>query len=309
MALLPPNESDAAAAYGPPAEERPVAAAMIAIAASFFVASMQALVRDVSSEVHPFQIAFVRAVFGAVFCAALVVAMGTVTFRLRAPFLNLLRGVLGGVSISLWFLGLSMVPLAEATALSFSSVIFAALGAILFLGERMGLRRWLAVAVSLVGTLVILRPGVEAVQVGALVVLAASLVGGINMLLAKVLVRHDPAQTVVFWTAVIVSVVTALPAWFVWQAPSAENWGKLVVIGCLGSLGMFGMTYAVRYADTTLVNPMGFTRIVWATSLGYIFFSEIPDTWTMIGGLMIISGTLYIGLREAWLARAARRPP
>lgn len=268
---------------------------------------MQALVRDVSAEIHPFQIAFIRAVVGVFFCAALVVGMRTDTFRPRAPGLNLLRGALGGVSISLWFLGLSMVPLAEATALSFSSVVFAAIGAIVFLGERVGVRRWSALVVSVLGMLVIVRPGTEAIQPGAIVLLCASIVGGTNMVLAKVLMRYDTAQTVVFWTAVIVSIVTALPAWIVWEAPSAGAWARMVAIGCLASLGMFGMTYAVRFADATLVNPIGFTQLVWATLLGYLLFSEIPDSWTIVGGLMIISGTLYIGMREAWLARVGRR--
>ena len=307
MALWPPFEPGGPVAPAPPTADRPAAAVVIAIAGSFFAASMQALVREVSTEVHPFQIAFVRAAVGALFCAALVIGMGTVTFRPQAPLLNLIRGVLGGVSISLWFLGLSLVPLAEPTALSFTSVIFASVGAILVLGERMGLRRWSGVTLSVLGMLVMLRPGAEAVQVGALVVLGASCVGGINMLLSKVLVRHDPAQTVVFWTSVIVSVATAVPAWLVWEAPSAVAWAKMIVIGCLASLGMFGMTYAVRLADATLVNPMEFTRLVWATILGYLLFAEIPDGWTATGGLMIMAGTLYIGLREAWIARATRR--
>ena len=291
-----------------PVNQRPAAAILLALLASLLFAAMQALVREVSGEIHPFQVAFVRSAVGVVFCAILVGGASGVTFRSRAPGLTLLRGVLGGVSVSLWFLGLSMVPLAEATALSFSSIIFASLGAVLLLGERMGPRRWTAVAIGFVGTLIILRPGADAVQLGALIVLASSVIAGISFCIIKVLVAYDPEQTMVFWTAVIMSLVTAVPALIVWTDPSYAAWLALAAIGCLGSLGMYAMARAVRLADASLVNTTGYTRLIWAVALGYLFFAELPDLWTVAGGGLIILSTLYIGLREAFLARGASLP-
>jgi len=273
----------------------------------FLFASMHALVRDLSAELHPFQIAFVRSFVGVGFAALLVGRLGMWALRSRTPKLTLARGTLGGVSMTLWFLGLSLIPLAEATALSFTSAIFASVGAVLFLGERMGPRRWTAAAVGFAGMLIMLRPGVAALQFGALIVLAASFAGGVNLLFAKVLVRHDTAETVVFWTAVMMSVVSAPLAWYVWIEPSPVAWGKLALVGCLGSAGMFGVTHAMRLADASLVIPTDFTRLAWAAAFGYLFFAELPDAWTWSGGLLIVASTLYIALREGRLARRAKR--
>lgn len=264
---------------------------------------MHALVRDLSMELHAFQIAFVRSLVGVAFAALLVSRLGFQVLRTRNPRLTLTRGTLGGFSMTLWFLGLSLVPLAEATALSFTAAIFASLGAVLVLGERMGPRRWTAVALGLVGMLIMLRPGAAALQIGALIVLTASFAGGVNLCIAKVLVRHDPAETVVFWTAVMMSVVSAPLAWYVWMTPSTGVWLELVLVGCLGSAGMFGITQAMRLADASLVVPTDFTRLAWAALFGYVFFAELPDAWTWSGGLLIVASTTYIALREAHLVR------
>lgn len=285
------------------ANQRPILAVIVATGGMLLFAAMQALVREVSAELHPFQIAFVRSATGVVFTAILVGRLGVSAFRSRAPGLTMLRGALGGVSVPLWFLGLSLVPLAEATALNFSAAIFASIGAVLFLNERMGVRRWSAVAIGLLGTLVMLRPGIEAVQVGALIIIASSLVAAVNMCLAKVLVRRDPAETVVFWIAVIMTIVSAGPAWFVWADPTGLAWLKLILIGCLGSFGMYAVVFAMRWADASLVVPTGFTRLAWAAALGYFLFAEVPDGWTIVGGLLIVSSTIYIGVREAWIVR------
>ncbi len=288
--------------------QRPALAVALTVGAMLVFASMHALVRDLSSELHSFQIAFVRGLVGIGFGALLVTRIGAHAFRPRSPRLMLTRGALGGVGMTLWFLGLSLLPLAEATALSFTTAIFATLGAVLFLGERLSVRRVSAVTIGFLGVLVMLRPGVDTVQFGALVVLAASMVAGVNLCIAKVLVRRDAAEAVVFWTAIMMSVVAAVPAWTVWSTPSALAWVKLVAIGGLGTLGMLGVTHAMRLADASLVVPMHFTRLAWAAALGYLVFGELPDAWTWSGGLLIVASTTYIAVREAQLGRRPARP-
>jgi drug/metabolite transporter (DMT)-like permease len=208
----------------------------------------------------------------------------------------------------LWFYGLSVVPIAEATALSFTSVLFASLGAVLFLSERMGIRRWSALAVGFVGALLMLRPGAEALQLGSVVVLLAAFTWGTSLCMLKVLTRSDSTTTLVAWMGLMTTAITAVPAVLVWQSPTLAQLGWLVLIGSLGTLGTFAFTHALRVADTTLVLPTDFTRLVWATLLGYALFGEIPDGWTWAGGLLVVASTAYIALREAQLSQRAAPP-
>ena len=143
---------------GPSRFSRPIAffatapgAVTLAVFSTALFASMHALVRYVSADLHPFEIAFFRSLFGLIALLPLMFRYGPSAFVSRQPRMQLLRGVISGTSLLCWFYGLSIVPLAEATALSFTNVIFASLGAVIFLRERMGIRRWSAVSVGLIG--------------------------------------------------------------------------------------------------------------------------------------------------------------
>lgn len=281
-----------------------IRAVAFAVCASLAFSAMHALVRGLSGEVHAFEIAFFRSLVGVVIAAAVVLRPGSEARLLpHDPLLMLLRGVVGGASMVAWFYGLSQVPLAEATALSFTSAIFASVGAVAFLGESMGVRRWSAVFLGLIGAILILRPGAAAIQVSALIVLASSLAGGVNVCIAKVLLRRDSAETVVLWLAFAMTVMSSVPAALVWTPPSPAALVQLGLIGCLGSAGMYAWTLAMKSAPATVVIPVDYMRLVWAAGLGFFWFGEIPDAWTWSGGLIIVATTLYIGLREARLAR------
>ena len=143
--------------------------------ATVLLSCMHALVRYVSAEMHPFEIAFFRNLFGLVAVLPLLPRVGLRGLRTKQLGLMLLRGGLGLAAMLAWFYGLSVVPIAEATALSFTAAIFGSLGAVLVLGERMRLRRWSAVLFGVLGALIILRPGLVAVDPGALIVLFSSL--------------------------------------------------------------------------------------------------------------------------------------
>lgn len=288
-----------------------VQAVGFALAASFLFSAMHAIVRSLSADVHAFEIAFFRSLVGLFIASAILaprVLRGRVwLLRPHAPWLMLVRGVIGGASMVAWFYGIAHVPLAEATALSFTSAIFASLGAVVFLRESMGARRWSAVGLGFLGALLILRPGVSVIQVGALVVLASSIAGGINLCVAKVLLRHDTTETVVFWLTLVMTLMSAVPAAMVWTTPSIDAAAQLVLIGVLGTGGTFAWTHAMTLAEATVVIPVDYMRLVWAAALGFVFFAEVPDIWTWSGGLLIVVSTLYIALREAYLGRRARR--
>ncbi|MCP5150298.1 MAG: DMT family transporter [Ectothiorhodospiraceae bacterium] len=285
-------------------------AVLLAVASTALFSCMHAAVRHVGHELHPFMVAFFRSLFGVVAIAPVVLRTGvTVALRTRNPRLLLLRAALGAVSLLTWFYGLTLVPIAEATALSFSAAIFASIGAVVFLGERMGVRRWSAVAVGFLGALVVLRPGVEAVQLGSMLVLLSAVCWGGSIVLVKAISRTDATVTIVVWMAILLTVATFFPALAVWQWPNPIQLAWLAAIGLLGTIGTFAWTSAIKAADATLIIPTDFTRLLWASLIGYLAFTEVPDPWTWVGGAMILGSTFYIALREAHLARVpAARP-
>jgi drug/metabolite transporter (DMT)-like permease len=192
-------------------------------AATAFLASMHALVRYLSFELHPFEIAFFRNLFGLAAVLPWLLRTGRAGLVTRRPGLQALRGAVGVVAMLAWFYGLSVVPIAEATALSFTSAIFASLGAVAFLGERMRLRRWAAVFVGFAGTLMILRPGFATVDAGALVVMLSAVSWAGSLLIVKALTRTDSNVSIVAWMAIMMTLLSFFPALPVWAWPSLEQ--------------------------------------------------------------------------------------
>jgi drug/metabolite transporter (DMT)-like permease len=277
---------------------------LLAVASTAVFAVMHALVRQVaSSGLHAFEIAFFRSLFGALTIAPLLVRAGWIALRTAQPRLQVARAFLGAISMTAWFYGLGVVPIAEATALSFCSAIFASLGAVLFLGERMGARRWSAVATALVGALVILRPGLEAVQPGSLFVVLSAVTWGTGVVIVKKLSATDTPVAITAWMAISLTVVTAVPATLVWVWPSPMQLALLIIIGVLGTTGTLLYTHAMRLTEATVVIPIDFTRLIWASAIGFFVFAESPDLGTWLGGALIMGSTVYIAWREAKLRR------
>jgi len=206
-----------------------------------------------------------------------------------------------------WFYGLSVVPIAQATALSFTAVIFGSIGAALVLGERMRLRRWSAVVMGFVGALVILRPGFGQVNPAALIVVLSSICWAAALLTVKRLSTTDSVVCIVTWNSVLLTVLSLPVAIPVWVTPQPEQLLWLGLIGILATLGHLAMTGAFKVADATVVFPVDYTRLVWASVIGYLVFSEVPDVWTWVGGTIIFSSTTYIAYREAVIRRARER--
>lgn len=281
-------------------------ALLLALLATAIFAGMHALVRHVSGGLHPFEIAFFRSIFGLLAIAPLMWRVGPSVLVSRNPRLLAVRGLVGGLSLITWFYGLSIVPLATATALSFTSVIFASIGAAIFLKERMRLRRWTAVIFGFAGVLIIVRPGFAVFDAGSLLIVLAAVLWGVSIVLVKTIARTDETVTIVAWTAMWLIVATAVPAWFVWITPTWTQLAWLLLIGILGTVGTFAWTQALKTADASLVIPTDFTRLVWAGAIGFVAFGEIPDQWMWIGAALIIGSTLYIGLRESRLAREGK---
>ncbi|NIM28785.1 MAG: EamA family transporter [Gammaproteobacteria bacterium] len=276
------------------------------LAATAVLTCMHASVRHISDGMHPFEITFFRNLFGLVAILPLAVRAGLASMKSRQPGLQLLRSGFGLAAMLTWFYGLSVVPIAQATALSFTSVIFGSIGAAIILGERMRLRRWSAVVAGFVGTLVILRPGLATADPAALIVLLSSLCWAGALLTVKRLSSTDSVVCIVTWNSILLTLLSLPVALPVWVTPNGEQLLWLLVIGVLATLGHLAMTGAFKASEATVVFPVDYMRLVWASVIGYLAFSEIPDLWTWLGGTIIFASTTYIAYREAALRRAGR---
>jgi drug/metabolite transporter (DMT)-like permease len=198
-----------------------------------------------------------------------------------------------------WFYALSKVPIANATALSFSTTIFAALSALVFLGERIRIRRWAAILVGIAGVLVVLRPNTSGFNEYSLLVLIGAVAWGVSVTVVKHLSKTETATSIVGWMAISLTTLSIWPAMAVWQTPDSRQLLVLLVIGTLGTGGHLLMTRALQMADTAVVMSIDFSRLIWTALIGSLFFGEHLDRWTFVGATIIFAAGWYIIFRES----------
>jgi drug/metabolite transporter (DMT)-like permease len=283
------------------------AIALIILSTVFF-AVMHALVRHITQQIHPFEVAFFRNLFGLLVVVPFVVRYGFGILRTERLPLHSLRAVLNAAGMLLFFYGLSAAPLATVTALSFTAPIFVTVLAVLFLGEVVRIKRWTAIILGFTGALVVLRPTQATVGPGELATLASSMVWAGALLVIKILGRTEKSVTIITYMSLLMMPISLVAASFFWTWPTLEQLGVLIAIGILGSLGQLLMTQALKEGDASVVMPFDFFKLIWATLLGYLFFAEIPDLFTWIGGAMIFGSAVYIARRERSLGTKPAAP-
>jgi drug/metabolite transporter (DMT)-like permease len=230
---------------------------------------------------------------------------GLASLRTSKVWFYTLRAGVSLVSILTWFYGITLVPLATATALNFAAPLFATAGAALILHETVRLRRWMAVAIGFVGVLVILRPGMSALDPNLLIILLSAATGGMSAVTVKFLARSEPAIAIVSYMVIYLTPLSLLPALFVWRWPSFESLAWLAGLGALGTLAHVAVARAYRLADASACAPFDFLRMPFVVILAYVAFGEVTDLWTWIGAAVIGGSSIYVAHREAQLARQA----
>jgi drug/metabolite transporter (DMT)-like permease len=287
-----------------PASDTTKAVLLIVISA-FFFATGHAGAKYLTADLHPFVIAFWRNLFALLPFLPWIARKGLRSMYTNRLGLHILRALANAASMIFWFLALSMMALADATALSMVGPLFAMMLAGLFLRERIEGRRWWALAFGMAGALVIVRPGFEAVGLGAILVLLRGIAQGINKVMAKSLTRTDDPGVIVAYLLILATPITLVPALFVWQWPTVPDLVVLVGMGAVGAIANICMVRAYAMVDVSVVEPVTFTRLIWAALLGYLIFAEYPDYWTWIGGIMIIAATSYISHRQSSAKKAS----
>ena len=279
----------------------------IIAAASFAVAV--GLIRYVSAYLHPFEIAFFRNLFGLMFMSPWLFRAGFGVLRTERIGLFSLRAVFALGAMLSWFMALSILPLGEAVALSFTTPIFATILAALVLREVVRARRWSAIAVGFLGTLVILRPGHAAVDPASFLVLFTAVCFATSGILAKVLTRTETPNAIVTWMVIYLTPISLIPAAFVWQTPSLWHLPLLAAIGAATTMGHMGLTRAYNLAEASAVQPYQYTNLPFVALIAYFAFDEVPDAWTWLGAGIIVGAALYIARREAKAGGLAAASP
>ena len=266
-----------------------------------------ALVRHVGSHMYPIQTSFMRYGFGLVFLAPFFLRLrwpDVVSANLK---LHLLRGLMHGIGVMLWFYAMTRIPLAEVTAIGFTNPVFATIGAVLFLCESIRLPRITAVVVGLFGALLIVRPGFAEVDAGAIAMLIAAPIFAASDLCAKALTRRESGTAVVAYLSVIVTLVTLVPALYVWQAPTVEELITTIVIAGLATVGHLCMTQGFKVGEMSAIQAAKFLQLLWSALIGYAMFAEAPGFYTWVGSAIIIASALYIAHREGRAREVGRK--
>ena len=266
---------------------------------------LMGLVRHVGQDMHVLTISFWRFVFGLLLFAPWFYRVGIAGIKTERIGLHVLRaGFLIVSSVSL-LTAIMVMPLDEATALSFTTPLFAVIGAILFLKEKAGPRRWAALLIGFIGILVILRPGAEIFNWAALLIILSAITFAGVVLCGKVLLRSDSPELIVASLALISVPLSLGPALFFWQWPTAEQYFWLVLIALSSNMNMYGIAKALQNGDASATQIYDFLRLPTTAGIGWLAFGETSDIYTWGGALIIFASTVYITRREA-LAKNGR---
>jgi len=276
------------------------------VVTGFFFVGVTGIVRHLGSDMNPIQGAFIRYLIGALMMLPLLLRVGRHELKSARYGLHISRGLVHGIAVMLWFFAMARIPIAEVTALGYIAPIFTTIGAALFFGETMHLRRIGAVVIGFVGMLVILRPGLHVINIGAWAQLAAAPLFAVSFLISKRLTEREGTTAIVAALSVFVTLTLLPGAIMVWRTPTMDELFWLTMTAACATAGHFTLTQAFRAAEITALQPVQFLQLVWATILGLVVFGEQPDLWTWVGAAIIVGSATYIAHREAVATGRAR---
>ncbi len=275
----------------------PRAAALMFLSCIIFSITMS-VIRHLSASIPPMEMVFFRNFFGLLAIAPLFLRTGFAPLRTKRFGLHVLRGLTTLAAMATFFTAITVVPLADAVALGFTTPLFVTIGAVLFLSETVRLRRWTATAVGFLGAMVVLRPGFTEVSVFSLLLLGSAAAVACSVILIKILSRTESARSIIAYMGLLVTPASLIPALFVWQWPTLEEYGWLVLLGTLATGGHLCVARSLALADASAVMPIDFTKLPITALIAYIAFSAVADVWTWVGAAVIFTASIYIAHRE-----------
>jgi drug/metabolite transporter (DMT)-like permease len=288
----------------------PTARALLwAASAGLLFNLLNAVMRGLAQQIHPFQAQFLRYVFGLVVLLPFILRHGMATYRPKSLSGQFTRGALHTLALFFWFAALPKIPLADMTAIGFSTPLFIMLGAYIFLHEPMRWERWLATVLGFIGVLIVVGPQFT-VGVGTggstsssgwyhLLMLASAPLFAASFLVTKALTRYETTGTILVWQGITVTLFSLPMALLHWSALSLWQWAGFLLCGALGTAAHFCLTRSFKKADISATQSLKFLELVWSALIGWLLFSDVPTVNAIIGGMVISAATLWVARRES----------
>lgn len=278
-----------------------VAAWMLFGAVGF--ALIMVIVRHLSASLDPFVLNFWRSIFSILMFAPWIMRVGFGAMRTKRLPLFALRSVVMVASSLMLLWSAVLIPIGEATAITFTAPLFTTLLAAVMLKEKVGPRRVAALAVGFLGVLVMLRPGQEAISLGAILAITSSILFGFVVIFGKRLSASEGPELVILMLSIFNLPISFIPAVIFWQVPQGEEWLWIIGLGIAANMNMYGIQRAISAGDASLAQVFDFVRLPLSVGLAWWAFAEVPDPWMWAGAAIIFIATVYTTRREAQLAR------
>jgi len=291
-----------------PAEQNPTSGVFWMIVAGLNFVAVIAIVKHVGRDVPAAQSAFLRYALGLVLVIPMIRPMLRAGVSRSDRNLFCLRGGAHALGVVCWFYAMTQISIAEVTAMNYMSPVYVTLGAAVFLGETLAIRRLTAAAAALIGALIVLRPGFRELSLGHFAMIFTAIFFAASYLIAKRMADRFSATVVVGWLSLAVTVGLAPLAFMVWEPVSIGNLLWLFAVAVFATAGHYTMTLAFRAAPVSATQSAAFLQLIWSALLGAAFFSEPVDAWVMLGGAVIVGAVSFIAWREAQLRRRAAVP-
>ncbi|MDH3690766.1 MAG: DMT family transporter [Gammaproteobacteria bacterium] len=275
-------------------EDHPLLAVGLMCTATLLFSLMAVCAKWLTGQLPVPEVVWGRYVFHLLFIIALFPHRASTLFVSGSKSLQILRSILVLLATIFAFVALRYLPLASVAALGFVGPFFVVSLAALVLHEHVSPRRWVAVAVGLIGVLVILRPGSEAMHWAAVLPLGMALCYAIYQVITRIIRGAAPPLNSLFYTALVGAVTSSIVVPFFWVHPDPKTWALMVGTGLLGGSGHLALIKAYESAKASIVAPFVYSELLWATALGWIVFAQFPDFWTFVGAGVIVATGIYV---------------
>ena len=269
---------------------------------------MAMLIKLVGQRLHVTQIILVRQVVILGIMLPNIARAFPGSLYTSRPGLQLTRVAVALVAMMCGFTAVINMPLADATAIGFAKSFFVTIFAILILKEVVGVRRWMAIIVGFIGVLIMLQPGSSGFTIYGVYAIIGALAAGLVMVIIRLLSRTERPATILLYQAAGVGIIMLAPALYYWQPPTTSEWVLLICIGATGWVSQMANIYAYKFGEASLLAPIEYTRLIYATLIGIIIFSEYPGTATIAGAALVVAASAYTIHRE-YKRRGKISPP
>ena len=297
--------ADGESAGGTRLRSQPLRGIAYMAGAGFCLTLLDVAVKWLTTDYTPPQIAFIRYAICICLAAAIATRAGGVgTLRTRRPLGHLLRSALNLATMLTFYYALARLPLADAISIGYAAPLFMTVLSVPLLHERVGWRRWSAVLIGFVGVIVILRPSGAGLDGGSLLALLSAFLYALTLITSRQLSATESSHTILFYYSVAVLIATGAAMPWMWVTPRWADLWAFALAGIAGSVGQFLLNQAFRYGEVSLLAPIEYVTLLWATLFGFAVWGELPGPPVLVGAAIIIASTLYIAQRETRLRRA-----